>query len=290
VTFTELKTGISKVFTNLFDDNATLIAAGMAYYFLLSIFPVLAASVLLYGLVFSPADISEQLHSLEGMVPTEMLDVLSEHLGRISQESTSAGLGLVLSLGIAVWGGSKAAKAQMMALNIAYGEKETRSFFHKMTVSLGLTVGSIVATLVAIAVVVFLPVALSFLPLPLSVEWTISVVRWLLLIILFMVGLSVFYRFAPDRKPPEWKWVTPGAVVVTFFWIAASIGFSWYVSRFGSFNETYGSFGAAILFLFWLFITALFIVLGAEINEEVERQRRDRGEEGEASADGNPSN
>lgn len=270
----DLKTGAKRIFFSFGDDNATLLAAGMAFYFLLSVFPLLGACVLIYGLVSSPVDIQNQIQSLEGVLPPDVSSFLIAHLERLSKQNATAGFGLLLSVSLAVWSGSKAAKAQMMALNVAYGEKETRSILKKTVTALGLTAASIAATLVALAVVVILPAILAFFSLSWLTASIIEIARWGLLIILFMTGLSVFYRFAPDRKPPEWKWVTPGAIVATGFWITMSIAFSWFVSNFGKFNETYGSFGAVIIFLFWLFITALLIVLGAEINEEVERQRR----------------
>ncbi|MBC2600251.1 YihY/virulence factor BrkB family protein [Puniceicoccus vermicola] len=262
------------VWKGAMDDHLTIVAAGVTYYLILGIFPAMAALILIYGLFFEPSQIQEQFNQMSGLLPDSLQEGILSQMKDISKKSGQAGLGGILSILLAVWSGSKASRAFIQALNITYNEEETRGFFRVMSNGVILTFSGLVTGTVALALIAILPVVLSFLHLQKESFWIIEIIRWTLLVFLFMTILAVYYRFAPDRKPPEWRWVTPGAVAATVLWIIASNVFSWYVGNFGNFNETYGAFGVAIIFLFWLYFSSFFILLGAELNIAIEKKLR----------------
>ena len=163
-------------------------------------------------------------------------------------------------------------KALFDALNIVYDEQEKRSFIALNAQSLAFTLGGMAFILVAIGGIVALPVALGFLGLSSATEWLLSLGRWPVLLIAVVLGLSLIFRYGPSRDRAQWKWVTPGSIVAAVLWLVASMLFSWYVANFGSYNETYGSLGAMIGFMTWVWLSAIVILVGAELNAELEHQ------------------
>lgn len=271
MTISRLKDILKGVYLNVGKDNLPIIAAGMAYYFILGLFPSLAAFVLIYGFFAEPAQAQNQIQNLGSVLPLDVKKTVVDQIGEMSRKDGQAGIGAVISLFIAFWSGSKASKATTQALNIVYGETETRGFIQVIIIGLGLTISGIFLGILALGLIVLLPPLLETLQLNANLAWLIQAIRWGILLGLFMTVLALLYRFAPDRKPPRWKWVTPGAFLATLLWLAGSFVFSWYVSSFGHFNETYGSFGAAIIFLLWLYISAFLLLLGAELNQQFEQ-------------------
>ena len=253
-------------------DNLSLVSAGMAYYLLLGLFPALIAFVLVFSLLTDSAQIQQQIQEFGRIVPPAVKSTIISQVETISQKSGQAGFGAVISILIAIWSGSKAAKALVKGLNIAYNEEESRGFVGVILIGLGLTVLGVMTGIIAIVLLVVIPIVMSFLTLGGLTAVVIEILRWLLMVFLFMTILALLYRFAPDRKPPEWKWVTPGAVMATLLWIIASATFSWYLANFGNFDEVYGSFGAPIVFLLLVFLSSFLILFGAEFNQEIERQ------------------
>jgi membrane protein len=263
-------------------DNLSIVAAGVAFYLILAIFPALAAMVSIYGLVADPADVQNQLGTVAPLLPPEAYRILDQQLTQIVSGSGGAlGLGVVLGIILALWSAAKGMKAMITALNIAYDEEEGRGFFKLNALALLLTLGGILFVLVTLGVILALPALLEAVGLPGILEPLVNFLRWPLLAGCVMVALALLYRFAPNRDRPRWHWVSAGSVVATLLWIAVSALFSVYVSRFGNYNETYGSMGAVIILLMWFFLTAYMFLLGAELNAEMEHQTREDTTSGE---------
>jgi membrane protein len=256
-------------------DQVTLLAAGVAFFGLLALVPGLVALVSIYGLVADPSDVASHVGDLLGAAPAELQDLVRNQLAAVTERSSaSTGLGAVFGVLVAFWSASSAMKHLIDALNAAYDEEEGRGFLKVRAVSLLLTVGAMAFMLVAFVVVAVLPAALAGSALGDAARIAVGVLRWPALALTFGAGLAVLYRYAPSRDEPEWRWVTPGATLATLVWLAGSGLFSLYVSRFGTYDETYGSLGGVVVSMLWLFLTALVIVLGAELDAELERQTR----------------
>lgn len=257
------------------DDHLTIIAAGVAFYSLLALIPALAAVIAIWGLVADPATIESQIASLGQLLPASVQGLLEQQMSRIAaQSSASLGLGAIASILFSLWSANKGMKAVLEAIQIAYDEQDQRGFVKKNAVSLVMTLGAIVAGLVVIGLVLVMPAVFGVVGLESAAATAVSVLRWPFLFVLVIAALGVIYRYGPNRDRPRWRWVSPGAIVATILWLLGSLGFSYYVSNFGSYNETYGSLGAVVILLMWFFLTAFFILLGAELNAEVERQTR----------------
>ncbi len=256
-------------------DNAALLSAGVAFYSLLALVPALVALVSLYGLVASPSTVDRQVGNWLKAAPKEVRELLVTQLQSITQNAgAAAGVGVVIGILVALWSASSGMAHMVQAINIAYDEAETRSFVKRRTLAMALTIGAIVFVLVAIAIIAVLPALLAHSGLGLAGRIFAGIARWVLLLIGMMLALSVLYRYAPDRDNPRWSWSSPGALVATVIWLLASAGFAIYTGNFGKYNETYGSMGAVIVLMLWLFITALSVIIGAELNAEVERQTK----------------
>jgi membrane protein len=254
-------------------NRATLLAAGVAFYALLALVPALVALVSIYGLVADPASVDRQVSDWLGAAPREVRDLLSSQLQSItSNAGAAAGIGAVIGIIVALWTASSGMAHLMEAINAAYDEAETRSFVQRRGLALAFTVGAIAFILVAVGAITVLPALLADTGLGAAGRITAGVARWILLLVGMMLALAVLYRYAPDRDEPRWSWTTPGALVATLVWLVASAVFAIYAGNFGKYNETYGSLGAVVVLMLWLFITALAVVLGAELNAALERQ------------------
>jgi membrane protein len=255
------------------DSNIFLIAGGVTYAVLLGLFPGLAALVSLYGLMLDPARIEQQMAALAGILPDQSRQMLAEELHQLASASTGAlGFGAIVTLLFALWSASRGMSGLVTAINIAYEQKETRSFLRFNLIVVLLTLGTVAGGLIAIALIAVLPAATQVLNLGPSTRWVLLLVQWPLLIVLVTGGLAVLYRYAPNRHEPKWRWVTPGAITAAVLWIGGSIGFTVYVSHFGSYDKTYGSLGGAVILLTWLYLSAFTVLLGAVVNAQSERQ------------------
>lgn len=276
-------------------DHLSVVAAGVAFYAFFSLFPALAALVAVYGLVADPSDVQRLVQSMQGVLPQEVAGIVSNQLQQVASGGGSQlGWGVAAGFLIALWSANKGTKSLITALNIAYEEEEKRGFIKLNAVSLLLTLGAVIGVIIAVAGVVAVPALLGSFGLPDALGTTINWLRWPLLALLMAVGLGVFYRVAPSRRGAQWQWLSTGSVTATLLWLIASGLFSWYVSNFGSYNETYGSMAAIAILLMWFFISAFVVLLGAELNGEMEHQTRHdstvgpdrpRGERGAAMAD-----
>lgn len=256
-------------------DRLSIIAAGVAFYGLLAVFPGLIALVAIYGLAFDPAQVEQQVAQLRGMLPPEATDVLLRQLHDLTTTSSGAlGFGAVAGIVLALWSASAGMRTLMEALNVAYDEEEKRGTIRFYATALLLTLGAIFGAVVALSLIVGLPVVLNFLGLGEALKWLISIGSIAILLVTILVGLAVTYRFGPSRKQPRWRWVSWGAVAATLLWIVGSALFSFYVTRFGNYNETYGSVGAIVILLMWFLLSSYAVLIGAELNAEMERQTR----------------
>ena len=254
-------------------DNISMIAAGVAFYLMLAIFPMLAATVSIYGLVADPADVQRNFEAVAGVIPEDARSIMVDQLTAVTSASGGQlGFGVVLSIALTLWSASRGVIAMITALNIAYDEEETRSFIKLNAIALALTLALIVFMIVTLAVVVGLPVVIGYLNLGETVEWTIRLARWPILAVAIILALAVLYRYAPDRDAPRWRWVSWGAVVATAIWLLGSVAFSVYVSNFADYNKTYGAMGAVIILLLWFNLSSYAVLLGAELNAEMEHQ------------------
>jgi len=253
-------------------DQVPLLAAGMAFFAFLAIFPALIAIVSIYGLFADPATITSQLNSLTEALPAEARQVIIDQVTALAARRTALGIGLIISIAIALWSASGGISNMITAVNTAYDEEEKRNFVKKRGLSLLMTVGAIVFMLIMLGIVAVLPPLLNNLFGSGALKWVFQILGWLVLLVLIMAVLAVLYRVAPDRDAPKMKWVSVGAVVATVIWLLVSIGFSFYTATFGNYAKTYGAFAGIVVLLFWLWLSAYAILLGAEINAETEQQ------------------
>jgi membrane protein len=255
------------------DDHLSLLAAGIAFYFLLSIFPGLIATVSLWGLFTDPLEIERQIRELLAILPGDAARLIGEQLHEIAEtEGTGLGLSALVSLLVALWSASQGSRALIAGVNIAYDERERRRALHLRGLALLFTLGAMAFLAISLTLIAALPAVLARLPLePVARRLAVGL-SWALLLALLLGALAATYRYGPSRRPARWQWVSVGSLVAAALWLLASAAFSWYAARFGSYNETYGALAGGVVLLLWLQITAYVVLLGAEINAEAEHQ------------------
>jgi membrane protein len=262
-----------RVYSNISDHRVLALAAGMTYYSLLAIFPAIAALVAIYGLFSDPTAISRHLDQASGFVPGGAVDVARDQLTRVaSRGSGTLGATFAIGLVVSLWSANAAMKSLFDTLNIVYGEKEKRGFLKLNVISLSFTIAGIVFVLAALSAVVVIPVVLNFIGLSNFADLMLRIARWPAMFVAVALALALIYRYGPSREAPRWRWITWGSAAAAVLWLVASALFSWYAASFGKFNETYGSLGAVIGFMTWLWISAIVILLGAELDAEMEHQ------------------
>ncbi|MGB3222903.1 MAG: YihY/virulence factor BrkB family protein [Desulforhopalus sp.] len=256
-------------------DNLSLVAAGVAFYALLAIFPTLAASVSLYGLLANAADIERQFEDLAVLMPPETRPILLDQIKALAASSEKTlGATVIGGLLLALMSAMKGMKAIITALNIAYNEEEKRGFLRLNLISFMLTLASVLFMVLMLGLVIAVPAVLNFLNLSDDLEIIVSMSRWSLLLVVVVTAMASLYHFAPSRSEARWQWVSWGAIVATALWSLVSIGFSIYVENFGTYNKVYGSLGALVALLMWFYISAYALMLGAELNSEMEHQTK----------------
>ena len=258
-------------------DHVSIMAAGIAFYALLSIFPGMSALISIYGLVADPATIETQLNSLSGVLPQEALKLLSDQLHTlVAAPRDKLGLGLLVSLLIALWSATSGTGSLMQALTVAYEERENRGILSFYGRAIVLTIGVGVFALLSLFLIAGIPAVIGLLPLSELWRDRISLIRWPLLAILAVAALGVLYRYGPARRNPCWNCLSGGTMAAAVLWLVGSAGFSFYVARFSSYDKTYGSLGAVVILLMWFYVTAYIILAGAELNAEIEKARARR--------------
>jgi membrane protein len=266
---------LARVWWALGRDNISIMAAGTAYYLILAIVPAMSALVLTYGLVADPIAIERHVNALSGVMPAEALKLLSDQLHTlISAPREGLGIGLVVSIVIAVWSAMNSTVALMTALTVAYEGREDRGFLHFYGLAVGLTVGVMLFGLAALLLIAGVPAAAATLPMPEFWRQLLPLARWPMLALLALLGLGALYRVAPNREAPGWDFFRAGTIAASLLWLIGSAGFSFYVAHFGSYDRTYGSLGAVAILLVWLYASAYVVLGGAELNGELERNEQ----------------
>jgi len=257
------------------DDRILLVSAGVTFYGLLALFPAIAAFISLYGLFLDPGDINKHVDTLSGFLPQAGLDIVRDQSERIAAQGTGT-LGLTFAIGLAtsLWSATAGVKSIMDALNIAYEEKEERSFLRLSAEALLFTLGAIVFLGVALAGLAVLPLVLQMLPFQSFGKTLASLGRWPALALAVIAALAILYRYGPSRAEAKLRWLSVGSVVAALLWLAFSALFSWYVANLADFNKTYGSLGAVIALMTWMWLSTAIILLGAELNAEIEHQTK----------------
>jgi len=243
------------------------------FYGLLALFPAITALVSSYALFAKPSTINDHLSMLSDVLPAGAFDIVKEQVGRVlAKGNLKLGTAFGASLLLAIWSANSGMKAIIDALNVVYNEKEKRGFFKLNAVSLAFTFGGLVAVLVAIGAVVALPIVLSTVGLGSITDTLFRIGRWPLLILMMLFGLAVLYRYGPSRRSPEWQWLSVGSLFATLTWLAGSALLSYYLANYANYDATYGSLGAAIGLMIWMWMSTIVVLLGAELNSEIEHQ------------------
>jgi membrane protein len=262
-----------RVWTESGRDNLSVVAAGCAFYALFAIFPALSALISLYGLTASPSNVESQFGMLADVLPGQAYDMVIEQIRRIAAASGgSLGWSLVVSLGLAFWSANAGTQALFAALNIAYEEPERRNLLQFYLSAFTFTLVGILGGVVMLLAIVYVPTLFAYAGFSHAFELVVRVARWPFLALLVLSLLALLYRYGPCRRAAKWHWVSMGSLFATAVWLLASAGFSLYVANFAHYDRTYGSLGAVIILLFWLYISFYIVLLGAEINAELELQ------------------
>jgi membrane protein len=255
------------------EDRILTEAAGITFYALLALFPALAALISIYGLFADPRTINDHLTALGEVIPGGGMEIISEQVRRITAKGEGAlGFGALIGLATSLWSANQAMKAFVDSLNVVYGEEEKRGFFRRLAVTMAFTVAGILFIVFAMVGVVAVPVVLNFIGLGGTLDSVLRLARWPIMLLAVGLFLACLYRFGPSRERAQWRWVSWGSAFASFAWIVFSLGFSWYVTNFGNYNETYGSLGAVVGFMTWIWLSSTVVLVGAELDAEMEHQ------------------
>src|SRR5215212_127482 len=259
-----------RVYENIGKDRVVALAAGVTFYTILALFPAIAALVSLYGLFADPNTIAGHVDSLSGILPEGAMQIVGDEMKRIAaQGNNKLGLTFIVGLATALWSANAGVKSIFDTLNQVNKEPEKRSFIKLNAISLGFTLAGIIFVLVALGAMVVLPLVINYLGFGAAAELATKILRWPALLIVVVFGLAVVYRYGPSREKPKWRWITWGSAFAAIGWIAVSLLFSWYAANFG---KTYGSLGAVVGFMIWTWLSVIVILLGADLNAEIEHQ------------------
>jgi membrane protein len=269
------KAVLLRVYDNITYHNLFLIAAGVAFYAILALFPAIAALVALYGVVANAADIAQQLETVRRFVPADAYGLIEAQLVQLtSAGEQKLGFTSILAMLFALWSARAGVYGLVTGLNVAYSEVDERSLAKSTLLTLALTALLLVVVIAAILAIVVVPAILQIIDLESDAAWIAALVRWPILLAAVMTGIGVLYRYGPDRKQARVQWISWGSAIATGVWLLGSLLFSFYVANFANYNATYGSLGAIIGLLMWFFIGAFIVLLGAELNAELEHQTR----------------
>ena len=267
------KAVLLRVNDNIARHNIWLIAAGVAFYAALALFPAIAALVAIYGLVANAGDITQELGTTRRFLPADAYSLIESQVkDLVAADDQKLGLASILALLFALWSARAGVYGMVAGINVAYSEQDNRSILGSILLTLALTAALMVVIMAAILAIVVVPAALQLIDLDTYSAWIASVVRWPIFILTLMLAIGVLYRYGPDRREARVQWISWGSVIATAVWLLSSLLFSWYVSNFGNYNATYGSLGAIAGLLMWFFVGAFIVLLGAELNAELEHQ------------------
>ncbi|MGM4919796.1 YhjD/YihY/BrkB family envelope integrity protein [Tardiphaga sp. 813_E8_N1_3] len=262
-----------RTYEQINEDRLLAIAAGVVFFGLLAVFPAITALVSCYGLFADASTISDNLQTLALMLPDGSFQIVQDQIARVlANGQAKLGLTFLFGLALALWSANAGVKAVIDALNVVYGEREKRSFIKLNMLSLAFTTGAIAALLLMVSAVVALPLTLDRIGLATDSKMIISLARWPLLLLIVVLALGILYRFGPSRPGARWEWLSIGTLAAALLWLAGSALLSWYLSNFGNYSVTYGSLGAAIGLMMWMWMSAIIVLCGAELNSEIEHQ------------------
>jgi membrane protein len=272
------------------EDNLEIVSAGVAFYAFLAFVPLLTAFVLSYGLLAEPASVVGHMQSLTSIMPQNAAAIIGDQLQSMTETAgTQKGFGLIVAIAIALYGATKGATSIITALNIAYDDEETRGFVSKTLLSFAMTGGALVTLFLAILAVAGSNALEDLLPSLSGVTHVaIKLLLWSVAAAAIALLLAVIYRYGPNRPDAPWRWITPGSALATLAWLVATAGFGLYVSNFGNYNATYGSLGAVIVFLTWLYLSAYIVLFGAELNSELEQRAAQAAPRGASTGPAQP--
>jgi membrane protein len=253
------------------ENNVSIVSAGVAFYSFLAIFPAIMALISIYGLAMDPQQVERQLNNINDMMPEEAYGVIESRMENFIQTAGST-LSWATTAGIlfSIWSANRGTKSLFTGVIVAYKTKNNRGFLKHNAVTLAFTFGGIILIIICIAVIVLFPALVGTIPLPEEITDLIGWLRWVVLALLVSFFLCLVYKFAPPQTDPKLKWVMPGALIATFLWLLASWGFSIYISNFGNYGEIYGSISAVVVLMMWLYLSSFIVLLGAELNAEIE--------------------
>ena len=262
-----------RVYKRIIQDRIGLIAAGVTFYVILGLFPAIVALVSIYGLLTDASALQDQIQFLAGYVPQDALSLLATELQRITDlRGGSLGIAAIASIAVALWSVNTAVLALFQALNVAYGEAEKRSIFRLYGIGIAVTLGIIVVAIIVVNTIIVLPLLLTALGFSERAEFIMRLLSAPLFFVLMTAAASVLYRIGPSRRDARWHWISLGSVLFSVLWIAVALGLSFYLSRFADYTATYGSLGAAIGLMLWVYAAVYIFLAGAEINAEIEHQ------------------
>ncbi len=262
-----------RVLRGITRDRVSANAAGAAFFLILAIVPALAALVSLYGLAGDPAQLREQLEDLDGFLPPALLELVDIELQRlISQRTDTLSLTFATTFAIAIYIVNSAVQGLFDALNVIYGEREKRGWIRLYATSLFFTFGALVFVILLLNVVIGVPIILNLLPLGPIAGWIVLLLPSAALFFVAKIGIATLFRYGPSRVPAKWRWISPGSFAAATVWIAVSAGFSYYLSNFANYTATYGSLGAIAAAMMWAYISTFILLVGAEIDAELEHQ------------------
>ena len=274
---------IRRTIIEMLTDRVALVAAGCAFYATLALFPAMSMLISVYGLLFDAQTVLPQLATLQDLLPPAAYTLIAERVTMLVAKPPGAlGWSLLFSTAITLWSSASGAKSLIAALNLAYEEREHRSFLHYQALAFTITLCGILGSALGLGLLVALPAVLSVLGFASHQQTLIRIGSFLSLMIAVVSGLALLYRYAPDRRAPRWQWVTPGSLLATALWVVASALFSWYVATFSTYDAAYGPLGTGVAIMMWFYVTAYAVLLGAELNAELELQT------GRDSTDGPP--
>ncbi len=254
-----------------------LVAAGVAFYGLLGLFPGIGAMMALAGLFADPENVASTLGTLDGVLPQDAANIITGQARQVAG-SSGDGLGLLAGVGLllTLYSASKSMQALMDGLNLVHGREETRSFVKTTALKLALTFGLLIGVLLCIGVAVVIPIALNWLPLTRDAQLAVTIARWPILLCIAAAGIALVYRVAPAGESAPWRWILPGAALACLLWLLGTGAFAVYVRMFGSYQETFGALGGVVILLMWLWVSSLIVLLGALVSK-VLRERRQAG-------------
>jgi membrane protein len=254
-------------------DRVTLVAAGCAFYATLALFPTISMFISIYGLVFDPTTVEPQLSALRDLLPPSAYTLIADRVHvLVSKPPGTLTFSLLISVIVALWSSATGTKSILGALNLAYEEREKRGFLSFQLTAFGMTLGAMIAAAIGLALLVLLPAVENFVGISEGAQLLTRLVSYAMLVVFVLLALAMLYRFGPSRKSPSWHWVTPGAILATALWLAASVLFSYYVGHVASYDATYGPLGAVVGVMMWFFVSAFVVLVGAELNAELELQ------------------